>query len=123
MTDAARGERAGERVVGHAAQDLLRQRAGVLGVDVDLARGQRAEHDLRAAERAPVHHGRAVALRERGGDLAEDHGFGEGLGADAEGGGEVAGMRAGGDEDGDEDEDEGDEDGALRSPLPSAGEG
>ncbi len=129
--DAARGERAGERIVGHAAEDLLRQRAGVFGVDVDLTGGQRAEHDLRAAERAPVDHGRAVALRERGGDLAEDHRFGEGLGADAEarrrggGGGGLGtgggglGTGASGDEDGDEDEDEPErEDGWFPVPSP-----
>ena len=57
-------------------EDLARDRAGVLRIEIDRARLERLEQDRGVAEPGLV--GRADALRE---DLAEDEGLGEALGA------------------------------------------
>ena len=68
-----------------ARQDLARDRAGVLGIEVQLVGLERMEEDLGAAQLAAVA-GRGSWRRRaiRRADLAEDHRFGEGLGADAD---------------------------------------
>ena len=67
------------------AQDLLRQRPGVLGVDVDGAGLERAEDDLGAAELAAVLDGQRRAAHQRGDHLAQDHRLGEALRRDDDG--------------------------------------
>ena len=68
------GERGGElrrrAAGGLAAQDLLVEGAGVLGIDVDGAGEQRAEHDLGAAELAAMSSVGARPAREGGDHLA-----------------------------------------------------
>ena len=68
-----------ERRLARLVHDLGRDRAAVLGVNIDRARFQRREQDAGVAEARPV----LAAARARD-DLAEDVGLGEALGADAQ---------------------------------------
>ena len=74
-----RARRRADGRAGLVAQDLLRQRPGVLGIDVDGAGLERAEDDLGAAELAAVLDGHAGAAHQRRDHLAQDHRLGEAL--------------------------------------------
>ncbi len=63
-------------------QDLLRDGARVLRVDIELPAFQRVEEDARAADLAPVYGLGAGGLGEQPRDLAQDHRLGELLRAD-----------------------------------------
>ena len=71
------------RVRRHALQQFLGERAGVLGVGVDLAFEQGAPEDAGAAQFAPMHRIDAGLARTGQRQFAEDHRLGELLGADA----------------------------------------
>jgi hypothetical protein len=73
-----------ERRAGVELQDLARDRAGVLGVDVDRAALERREHDAGVAEARLVLGLHSGANDGPAQDLAEDVALGEALGADLE---------------------------------------
>ena len=62
-----------------AAQDLLQQRAGVVGVQIDVPAQQRLPHQPGAAQPPPVLDRAAGGRRQQAGDLAQDHRLGERL--------------------------------------------
>ncbi len=67
------------------AEDLARDGAGVLGIDVDRAVLERGHEDRGVAEAGLVLGGGAGGARGLGRDLAQDVGLGEALRADAKG--------------------------------------
>ena len=60
-----------------AREDLLAERAGVLGIDVDLAAAQRVVHERRAAELGEVRRLVAAGADELRDHLAQDDRLGE----------------------------------------------
>ena len=74
-------------------QDLARDRAGVLGINIELVGLEGVEEDLRPPQLAPVD-GRHARLADQVlGDITQDHGFGEHFRADPDRGRGFVGRR------------------------------
>ena len=74
-----------EHPLSDAGEDLLRNGAGVLGINIDITGTQSFPENARAAELAPVLDDGTRVLRQLRNNLAKDHRFSKGLGPDADG--------------------------------------